>query len=163
MSRARSRIAVIALGNPLLCDDSAALVAMERLRQIATGEEIDFIESYSSGMDLLLDLVGRDGVIVVDAVRTMECPPGTCLEFTLDDLDHTRQARLVDTHGMNLATVFETGHRFGYQMPRKVVVLGIEGRDFTSFHESPSEAVMAKMPQIVETLEKTIAGMGVLA
>ena len=148
--------AVIALGNPLLCDDSAALVALRLLQEQSQSLHTDFIENYSSGMDLLPELIGREHVILMDAVRTMENEPGTCVEFTLDDLRQTRQARLVDTHGMNLATVVQTGARFGYAMPTKLTILGIEGRDFTSFQEFPNENVMSQMQHIVSRVEHTI-------
>jgi len=147
---------VIALGNPLLCDDGAALAALRRLRTRRRVRNVDFVENYSSGMDLLDDLVDRERVLVMDAVRTMRSEPGTCLEFALSDLDGTRQARLVDSHGLNLATVVETGRRFGYRMPRLMLVLGIEGRDFTSFQEIPSESVMDAMPDIVDRVERTL-------
>jgi hydrogenase maturation protease len=148
--------AVIALGNPLLCDDSAALVALRMVQKQSRSVNTDFIENYSSGMDLLPELIGREHVILMDAVRTLESEPGTCMEFTLDDLRQTRQARLVDTHGMNLATVVQTGVRFGYSMPLHLTILGIEGRDFTSFQEQPHENVMSQMPHIVNRVEQTI-------
>lgn len=150
------RNVVIALGNPLLCDDSAALVALRLLKARTNTRNTDFVENYSSGMDLLPELIGRNRAIVMDAVCTGRCGPGTCLEFTLGDLSETRQARLVDTHGLNLATVFETGVRFGYPMPDHLTILGIEGRDFTSFREQPGEEVMEKLPEIVEMVERTL-------
>lgn len=147
---------MIALGNPLLCDDTAALVAL-RLMQGNTGSAlIDFVEDYASGMDLLPALEGREGVVVMDAVRTLEHEPGTCLEFPLEELDRTRQARLVDTHGMNLATVLDTGRRLGYAMPKRLVILGIEGRDFTTFQETPSPAVLEALPSVIATVERTL-------
>lgn len=148
--------AVIALGNPLLCDDSAALVALRALSAHSQSCNTDFIENYSSGMDLLPEIMEREHVIIMDAVRTLEVEPGSCLEFSLSDLRETRQARLVDTHGMNLATVVQTGIRFGYTMPTDLTILGIEGRDFTSFQEHPHENVMSHIPQIISRLEKTI-------
>jgi len=150
------RNAVIAMGNPLLCDDSAALVALRLLREQTQSTKTDFVENYSSGMDLLPELIDRENVMVIDAVRTMQQEPGTCVEFDLADLQHTQQPRLVDTHGMNLATVVETGIRFGYTMPHKLTILGIEGRDFTSFQEYPHENVMNLLPHIVDRVEQTL-------
>lgn len=150
------RNVVIALGNPLLCDDSAALLALRLLRERTRSSKTDFVENYSSGMDLLPDLMCHQRAIVMDAVSTGRHDPGTCVEFTLDDLDDTRQARLVDSHGLNLATVVDTGRRFGYPMPEQLTILGIEGRDFTSFQEHPHGNVMDRLPDIVERVERTI-------
>jgi len=147
---------VIALGNPLLCDDSAALVALRLLQAQSQSLDTDFVENYSSGMDLLPELIGRKHVILMDAVRTMENEPGACIEFYLDDLRQTRQSRLVDTHGMNLATVVQMGVTLGYEMPTALTILGIEGRDFTSFKEHPHDNVMSQMPHIVCRVEKTL-------
>ena len=148
---------MIALGNPLLCDDGAALAALRRLRTRRRVRNVDFVENYSSGMDLLDDLVDRDRVLVMDAVRTMRSEPGTCLEFALSDLDGTRQARLVDSHGLNLATVVETGRRFGYRIAAADARPGgSRGAIFTSFQELPSESVMDAMPDIVDRVERTL-------
>jgi len=152
----RKRYAVIALGNPVLCDDSAALVALRILQETTQSRNVDFVENYASGMDLLPELMDREAVIVIDAIRTLECAPGTCIEVSLEDLDQTRQPRLVDTHGLNLATVVATGHSFGYDMPKRLQILGIEGRDFTSFQETPSPAVMDALPAIVARIERTL-------
>lgn len=148
--------AIIALGNPLLCDDSAALIALRSLSAQTKSSNTDFIENYSSGMDLLPEIMDREHVIIMDAVHTLEVEPGACVEFSLGDLQETRQSRLVDTHGMNLATVVETGRRFGYTMPTDLTILGIEGRDFTSFQEQPHENVMCHIPQLIARLETTI-------
>lgn len=156
VKHSRKPFAVIALGNPLLCDDTAALVALRILHATTSIRQADFVEDYASGMDLLPELEGREGVVVMDAVRTLEHAPGTCLEFPLEELDRTRQSRLVDTHGMNLATILETGRRLGYRMPRRMMVLGIEGRDFTTFQETPSPVVMEALPCVVATVERTL-------
>jgi len=156
MTHATDRNVVIALGNPLLCDDSAALVALRLLRERTRSHNTDFVENYSSGMDLLPELMGYRRAIVMDAVCTGQNAPGACVEFFLEDLEETRQARLVDTHGMNLATVVQTGLRFGYPMPEQLTILGIEGRDFTSFQEQPHENVMDHLPGIVDRVERTL-------
>ncbi|MCB9496161.1 MAG: hydrogenase maturation protease [Fibrobacteria bacterium] len=147
------RNVVIALGNPLLCDDSAALVALRLLRERTACSRTDFVENYSSGMDLLPDLSGHRHALVMDAVRTGEHPPGSLLDFSLEELDRTRQARLVDSHGMNLATVVAMGIRFGLPMPESLTILGIEGRDFTTFQEHPRDDVMAGLPSLVGRVE----------
>lgn len=148
--------AVIAMGNPLLCDDSAALVALRLLREQTQSTDTDFVENYCSGMDLLPEMINREHVILMDAVRTMSQEPGSCIEFDLSELEHTQQPRLVDTHGMNLATVIQTGIRFGYCMPQKLTILGIEGRDFTSFQEYPNKGIMNQLPHIVARVEQTL-------
>lgn len=156
MRTATDRNVVIALGNPLLCDDSAALVALRLLRERTRTRHTDFVENYSSGMDLLPELMCHHRAIVMDAVRTGHNDPGACVEFSLEDLDPTRQARLVDSHGMNLATVVQTGLRFGYPMPEQLTILGIEGRDFTSFQEHPCENIMICLPEIVDRVDRIL-------
>lgn len=156
MCTATDRNVVIALGNPLLCDDSAALVVLRILREGTLSRRTDFVENFSSGMDLLPELMCHQRAIVMDAVCTGHVEPGACVEFSLEDLSHTRQPRLVDTHGMNLATVVQAGLRFGYPMPEQLTILGIEGRDFTSFRECPRENVMEHLPEIVARVERTL-------
>lgn len=156
MHRRRRRNAVIALGNPLLCDDGAALYAMGLLKTRRRVRGVDFVENHSGGMDLLDDLVERDRVLLLDAVLTLRHEAGSLVEFSFADLEETRQARLVDSHGLNLVSVLEAGRCFGLSMPREIRILGIEGRDFTSFRERPGDAVMAAMPDIVARLERIL-------
>lgn len=156
MHRRRRRNAVIALGNPLLGDDGAALHVLELLRTRRQVRGVDFVENHSGGMDLLDDLVERDRVLLLDAVLTLRHEPGSLVEFSFADLEETRQARLVDSHGLNLVSVLEAGRCFGLPMPREVRILGIEGRDFTNFRERPGEAVMAAMPEIIAGVERIL-------
>jgi hydrogenase maturation protease len=156
MNHARKPYAVIALGNPLLCDDSAALVAVELLGEGTGTTMTEFVVNYSGGMDLLPEIADRERVLVLDAVPDPDGEPGDLVEYHLSDLDRTRQPRLVDTHGLNLATVVRAGRELGYAMPRRLEVLGIVGRDFTTFREAPRPEILVRLPSIVGRLERTL-------
>ncbi len=156
MNELRKPYAVIALGNPLLCDDSAALVAVELLGEGSRTTMTEFVVNYSGGMDLLPELADRERVLVLDAVPDPDSEPGDLVEYHLTDLDRTRQPRLVDTHGLNLATVVRAGLELGYAMPRRLEILGIVGRDFTTFREAPNPEILVRMPSIVGRLERTL-------
>jgi len=152
----RKPYAVIALGNPLLCDDSAALVAVELLGEGSRTCMTEFVVNYSGGMDLLPEMADRERVLVLDAVPDPDSEPGELVAYDLSDLERTRQPRLVDTHGLNLATVVRAGEELGYAMPRRLDILGIVGRDFTTFRETPNPEILVRMPSIVGRLERTL-------
>lgn len=156
MSETRRPYAVIALGNPLLCDDAAALVAVELLGEGSRTTMTEFVFNYSGGMDLLPEMVDRERVLVLDAVADPDSEAGDLLAYDLSDLDRTRQPRLVDTHGLNLATVVQVGRELGYAMPNRLDVLGIVGRDFTTFREAPLPEILVRLPSIVGRLERTL-------
>ncbi len=134
---------VIGLGSPLLSDDSVGLHvvrrAEEKLGPRASG--VDFKLNHSGGFDLIYELVGYRSALIVDCMVSGVRPAGSCVLMDISELDHLAQDRLVDSHGLNLPTVLEAGRRCGYDMPRRVEVLGIEAEDVTTFSERPTQAV----------------------
>ena len=151
------RFVVIGMGNSLLSDDSAGLHVVSMLRSRGVERIADLAENHSGGVDLLFDLKDHECAILVDAVMTGTAEPGHCHRLGLDDLADTRQPRMVDSHGLNLASVWDIGVRHGFEMPREFVVLGVEGRSFTEFSETPGPQVMAGLPVVVEQVEQLLA------
>ena len=138
-------LVVIGLGNPLLCDDSVGLHVVRRAERAlaALDGRVDFKLNHSGGFDLLYELIGYRRALIVDCMMSGEHPAGSCVVFSLGELDHLVQERLIDSHGLNLPTVLEAGRRCGYVMPDEVRVLGIEAADVTRFDERPTPAVGA--------------------
>jgi len=149
---------VIGLGNPLLSDDAVGLQAVERARpRLATRlPEVDCKLNLSGGMDLLDDLVGYPRALLVDAIQTGQCPPGTCLEFDLAALGDVHQDRLVAAHGLTLPAVLETGRRCGYAVPATTAILGVEVADVHTFSEQLTPAVAAGLDRVVDRIEATL-------
>lgn len=147
-------VIVIGLGNPTLSDDVAGLFAIDELEKKHSDKfpNTKFVKNYSGGFDMLYELAGFKRAIIVDSINTGKVNPGTCVEFDYKDLEQLTQPRLVDSHGLNLPTVIETGKKCGYQMPEEIYIYGIEGTEFTKFSETPTEEVWAGVFGAVELI-----------
>ena len=147
-------IIVIGMGNPLLSDDSAGLITVEHLERECAHRfpAIRFERCYAGGLDLLTELAGFHSAVIVDSIQTHNAPPGFCHRLSLDDIRHCAHARLVGSHGLNIATVLEIGARYGYTMPGRVEIFAIEGIEFEAFSERPTPQVERSIPDVVDTV-----------
>jgi hydrogenase maturation protease len=131
------------MGNPLLCDDMAGLLVVEQARErfAASVPDTDFFENTSGGFDLLYELSGYTTAIIIDSIKSGSCQPGTLIELKLNELAFTSQPRLVDSHGLNLATIFDVAKKCCLPMPENVTIIGIESTDFFTFADHPTAPV----------------------
>ncbi|HXR23136.1 MAG TPA: hydrogenase maturation protease [Acidimicrobiales bacterium] len=162
-----ARVVVAGIGNDMRHDDGAgALVAARALEVLGAlgpvtgpGQEID--GALSSKLGEPLDLLGHwddaDLAIVVDAVRS-GAPPGTlsltwfggeAADFQLDGVPASVAKAVAcgpgqapGTHGLGVVGVYRLARAMD-QAPRCMVVLGIEGCDFSQGEGlSPSVAAV---------------------
>ncbi len=148
---------VIGMGNPLLCDDMVGLMVATQARERFADQSdpgTSFAENTSGGFDLMYDLDGFDEAMIIDSIASGSCEPGTLVDMTLDDISFTAQPRLIDSHGLNLATVIAAGKKCGMKMPDHITILGIEGRDFQTFSDAPTRAVFEAIPAAVVRVGK---------
>jgi hydrogenase maturation protease len=143
---------VVGIGNPLLSDDTVGLKVVNSLEKEYQDEfpTVTFVQLNNVGLELLDDLDGRAHALFVDCIRTGTAKPGHCHEFGMADLRETIQSRLVDSHGMNLATIIALGERMGYSMPREILILGVEGKFMHDFSEEPTAEVCAGIAECVK-------------
>ncbi len=120
---------VVGVGNLWRGDDAAGLLVVQKVRA-ANVQGVRVIESDGDGLGLLEAWAGATTAYVVDATRS-GCEPGTIvrLEVSSGKLPATRGSG--GTHGQGLADAVELA-RVLKLLPRRLVVYGIEGRDFES-------------------------------
>ena len=144
-------IAVVGLGNPLLCDDTAGLKALDIIeKEAACGGGTRPVRCYSGGFQLMDALAGCDRAVIIDCVKTGSGPAGSCARFSLAQLDLTGQPRLADSHGLDLAEMVALGRACGLTMPREIAIIGIEGSDVETFSEDPTPAVAEGVRRAVD-------------
>jgi len=153
-----SKNVVIGIGNTVLSDDGVGPCIVRRAEELLGGslDNVDFRENYSGGFDLLYDLTGYDRALLIDSIVTGACEPGTCMTFTLANFDELECERLVDSHGINLPTVIETGRRCGYKMPGELLIFGVESEDVTTFSERLTDKVKAGVDEVVARIHTTL-------
>ncbi len=143
MNNLKNDIIIIGLGNPLLSDDTIGLVIVQEFKENYTAQypDVKIAFNYSGGFDLMEELIGFKKSIIVDSICTSQAEAGFCHEFDVKALDKIKQSGLLNSHGLNLPSLLETGKKCGYPLPDQIVLFGIEGRDFTNFSEEPTTAV----------------------
>ena len=148
------RTLVLGLGNTILADDAAGVLAARRIRESLPDGAADVVEAELSGLNLLEAIVGYDRLIIVDTIKTQGGAPGDIHRFTLDDFKDT--VRTAGVHDVNLATTIELGRRLGMKMPDGVEIFAIKVEDNTTFREGccapVSAAVEALAGRIVREL-----------
>ena len=107
-----------------------------------------------SGFYLLDELTGWDRVLVVDAVRTGQHPPGTVLSFPFEALG-TEDGP--SPHAVGLPTVIRLGRQSGVPLPSWIHIVAIEADDMESFVEGLTPAVEAAVPEAVAVIRSVLA------
>jgi hydrogenase maturation protease len=120
-------VRIIGIGNDYRRDDAAGLEVVRRLKELGA-EPAALAEHAGESVGLLEAWTGAAAVILVDAVSS-GAPPGTLhrLEAGRDPLP-ARYFR-GSTHAFSPADAVELGRALG-RLPPRVIVYGIEGREF---------------------------------
>ena len=151
------RTLILGLGSPILRDDAIGLHVTRALARRLSDDEFSILEAGVAGLALLPLLEGWDRIIIIDALLhppLSDSPPclGRLHQLSPDDL--TAALNLHSSHGAGLAEVLTLGQWLGLDMPREVVIFGIEVEDPFTFDEEMSPDLAAR----VEALADEIAG-----
>lgn len=145
-----TKTVVIGIGNPVICDDALGPEVVRRLRKrLHVSNNVDAVEIYNGGFELMEAMAGFDRAIVVDAIVTGK-PPGTIHELQGADLGESRNT--ATTHNGSLAVALDLGKVAGLHLPSDIRVLAIEAQDVESFHEGLTPEVETAVTYLVNTL-----------
>jgi hydrogenase maturation protease len=149
-----SSILLLALGNDIMGDDAAALVAAQRLK--AKGlEDVDVSETLEAGLALLEILSGYTRVLLLDTIVTGNHPPGTVL--TLSQRDFTKVLGS-SPHYAGLPEVIELARQLAIAFPLDIRVLALEIETPTDFSDTLSPMIQAAIPGYVEKAVAILKG-----
>jgi len=156
------RVLILALGNPILCDDGVAFHVLERMRPHLPPENDDLAieEACTGGMDLLVYILDFDRVLILDAVLTRHDPPGTVGIYSVDQLGES--IHMDSPHHTNFATAIELGNKIhADRMPSDILIIGMEVDNIVDFTEDLTEPVEAAVPEAVKKALEILKGWGV--
>ena len=139
---------VIGLGNPILTDDAAGILAAHALRDALPPDAgVDVVEAAVGGLPLMELMIGYRRVILVDAVMLPDRGPGEVIVFTAGDLPTTLNS--ASSHTTDLPTALSTGRQLGAPLPRNadIQVVGIQAQDVLTFSETPTPPVAEAIPR----------------
>jgi hydrogenase maturation protease len=145
------RTLVLAIGNDLRGDDRLGFDAIRMLKDAvgrASGpaSHLDFQEAYTGGLDLLEAMEGYDRVLLLDALATGTCAPGTVVEFCERDLPRAGSA---SPHYVTLPEVTDLAASLGIRFPGEIRILGLEAEQAYEFRAGLSPAISRALPQLV--------------
>ena len=142
---------VLGIGNDILGDDGVGIhVARAVARKIST-KEARVEETGAAGLSLLELIKGHERLIIADAILTDNTEVGKIHRLTLKDLAKTNNS--ITPHDAALATTLEIGNSlFPGEMPREVVVYGVQTSNVEQFSGKMSPAVKAAVPEVVRLI-----------
>lgn len=145
------RIAVIGFGNLFRGDDAIGLEVVRRLRR-GTFPQIRATEVVSDATNLAAAWEGCETAVVIDAMVSGR-RPGTIRRLSLEEVMGSAAQHFRSTHGLGLPE----GLRFAKALeclPERLVVFGVEGREFGVGEPMSSEVAAAVDSVIKQVLEE---------
>lgn len=139
---------VIGIGNLMRRDDG---VGIEVVRKLSLPEGWEQVESYGEGAELMELWQSYDQVIVVDAIHSGNTA-GEIYRLDVDCDEIPKGFFNYSTHNFSLAEAISMSRALK-KLPRKMLVFGIEGQDF-SFGEGLSEPVEQKLDDLIQLVEQ---------
>jgi hydrogenase maturation protease len=159
------RTILIGLGNPILGDDAVGWKVVEQVEQqlqqlrheIQGTLDIEYLSI--GGLGLMEHLVGYDRAIIVDAIFSGKAAPGTISTQRLEDVFDATSGHTISVHDTSLQDAINLAQKIGVQMPKKLIVVGIETDSINNFSEALTTHVEDAIPQameiVIELLTKT--------
>ena len=154
MTAALPEIRIIGVGNAFRSDDRAGIAVAERVREKITGGAA-IIEESGDGAALLELWKGAGTVILVDAVHSGEAP-GTIHRLDAGAAEIPRSMFQYSTHGFGVAEAVQLARALN-QMPGRLIVYGIEGKNFAAGTALSAEVEEASARVTLRILEEVRA------
>ena len=149
-------IKIIGCGNPLAGDDGVGVHVINQLKTMALPAHVELLEGGTDPINLLEMLRCAEKVVLVDAVKGGG-EPGEVFLLGTDQLELDTAAGELSLHQFNLAHVLRLGQAlFPREMPRKMVVVGVEAENTDPYNTRLSPAVGKALPQIIQRILKEI-------
>ena len=118
---------VVGIGNAWRGDDAVGILVARAVRD-RVPDDVTVVE-HEGEPTALLDLwSGRSLAVVVDAISGAG-PPGSVRSFDATEAPLPSSFPAASTHAFTLAQAVELGRQLG-RLPERLIVLGVEGRDF---------------------------------
>jgi hydrogenase maturation protease len=122
-------VLVIGIGNEYAHDDAAGLLVARALKAQAA-EGVEVLEQSGEGAALMELWRGVGAAIVIDAARS-GAAPGTVQRFDAGCQPLPAETFRGSTHAFGLYQAVEVARSL-HQLPPRLIVFAIEGRDFTA-------------------------------
>ncbi|MDR0466514.1 MAG: HyaD/HybD family hydrogenase maturation endopeptidase [Deltaproteobacteria bacterium] len=136
-----TKVLVLGIGNMLLTDDGVGVFAAQALQNEEWPENVRILDAGTFTHDVFYLFEGYDVVLVLDIVHCGG-KPGAIYRLTGDELVKNENQRL-SLHDIDLIDSLRMAEMLYKQRP-KLLVLGMEPEDFTSWNIGLSKAVQER-------------------
>ncbi len=143
---------LLALGNDIMGDDAAALVAAQQLKALGLND-VDVSDTIEAGLALLELMSGYDRVLLLDTIVTGKHPPGTILELSQRDFTKVLGS---SPHYAGLPEVMELASQLAIKFPKNIRVLALEIETPLAFSDTLSPVIQAAMPIYMQKVMNTL-------
>jgi hydrogenase maturation protease len=148
---------VLGIGNDILGDDGVGIHVARAVARKISAKETRVEETGAAGLSLLELIKGHERLIIADAILTDNTEVGKIHRLTLKDLAKTNNS--ITPHDAALATTLEIGNSlFPGEMPREVVVYGVQIPNVEQFSGRMTPAVKAAVSEVVRLILAEIKG-----
>ena len=148
------RILIAGVGNVLLEDDGFGPQAIARLQaEYEVGPEVELLDLGTPGLDFVDYLVGRDVLIILDALSTGG-EPGEILTFDREQLQKYLPNMRLSAHQPCLQETLFTAETAGV-LPADVLLVGVVGENF-DVTTKLSDVVENAMPAALELIAEIV-------
>ena len=117
---------MLGIGNELLCDDGAGVVAARRLAELLAerpGRGVDVLDGGTLGLMLMPYIAGRQAVLVLDAVSAAHAAPGEIVVIGDSDVRRGHGVRAT-AHDVGLVDALAAAELAGCP-PARIALVGI--------------------------------------
>ncbi len=138
---------VIGLGNPILTDDAAGILAAHLVHcNLPVDAGIDVVDASVGGLALMELMIGYEQVILIDSMWASERETGQVIVFDAGTLVETLNTR--STHDVDLSTALRVGRSLGAPLPldELIQIVAITAHNVLTFGETPTPPVAAAIP-----------------
>ncbi|HEY3251621.1 MAG TPA: hydrogenase maturation protease [Ignavibacteria bacterium] len=147
-----NRILILALGNDIMGDDAAGLIAARELKK-EFGSDIDIFEVSSAGFSLMDILEGYRKVLVLDTIPASSRAEISIKELSKEDL---LKQHILSPHYVGIPELMELAKKLNIKFPDEVRVLVIGIHDGSIIREGLSDDIKDKIPLLVEKASRII-------
>ena len=142
------------IGNEILTDDGIGPKLVNELDRSRFPAGLIYLNASLGGLELLEIMRDFNQVIILDAMKTGQNPPGFIYCYTPDDFKET--LHLSNLHDINFLTALELGKQTGMQVPGSIHIIAIEIVEDMVFSNSFSPEIAKQYPVILERVEEIL-------
>jgi hydrogenase maturation protease len=136
-------ILVLGLGNEILGDDAAGVLALRELQKMYA-EKVDFVESAESGLRLLDYLLGYRKVLVLDSMANDKESPGVIEE--IDIINYKESYSPKSPHYVGLPYTLKLAKNLNLDLPESIKVVALHVLDPYTLQQDLTPPVKKALP-----------------